>query len=182
MCFFPISFNTCGRLRSNISGHDYKGPQFLAWAPSLGLVKQTGSWLLSPGHVPRPLPGLPRLVESLLLATSLVVLNINWSPLRPLIFIKMVALGSPRALGGCTKPATADKPGHLSLPTCFALFFLSLCLSLSEMAPHSTSLWALGYGLLAGFCTSLVLYSGFFPLFLFVIWVKTLHCCHNSKS
>lgn len=43
------------------------------------------------------------------------------------------------------------------------------------MAPHSTPLWALGSGLLAGFC--LCLYSGFFlnkKSLLFVFWVKTV--------
>ncbi|KAI4808679.1 hypothetical protein KUCAC02_000727, partial [Chaenocephalus aceratus] len=34
--------------------------------------------------------------------------------------------------------------GHLSLPIRFAFFCLSLRHSLSEMAPHSTPLWALG--------------------------------------
>lgn len=33
------------------------------------------------------------------------------------------------------------------------------------MAPHSTPLWALGSGLLAGFCLCLGLYSGFFLSF-----------------
>lgn len=80
---FSICVDACTLLCSSLSGLDYKAPLFLAWAPSLGLVKQMAFGGFSPGHVPWPLSGLQWLVEPLFLASSAALLSINGSPRLP---------------------------------------------------------------------------------------------------
>lgn len=103
-----------------------QSPSVLSMSSISGPCQTNGSWRLSPGHVPRPLPGPPWLVEPLFLASSAALLSINGSPLpSSFTFIKTVALGSPRALGSCAKPAAADKPGPplTAQSLCFLLLF-----------------------------------------------------------
>lgn len=60
-----------------------QSPSVLSMSSISGPCQTNGSWRLSPGHVPRPLPGPPWLVEPLFLASSEALLSINGSPLRP---------------------------------------------------------------------------------------------------
>lgn len=127
-----------------------QSPSVLSMSSISGPCQTNGSWRLSPGHVPRPLPGPPWLVEPLFLASSEALLSIDGSPLRPRLHsLKTVALGSPRALGGCAKPAAADKPGPplTAHSLCFLLLFPVL-LSVWDGAPQhpsvGTGLWSVG--------------------------------------
>lgn len=135
-------------------------PSVLSMSSISGPCQTNGSWLLSPGHVPRPLPGPPWLVETLFLASSKALLSINGSPLRPRLHSLKHWAPPERWVAVPSLPQPINR-GHLSLPIRFAFFCFSLCRSLSEMAPHSTPLWALGSGLLAGFC---LCFTGFFFL------------------
>lgn len=119
LCLSPYVRVRVPGLCSSVSGHDYKG--FIC-----GPCQTNGSWRLSPGRVPWPLPGstvasgapVPGIFRS-------AAKHQRKSPPSSFTFIKTVAPGSPRALGGCAKPAAADKLGppltaHL---LCFLLIF-----------------------------------------------------------
>lgn len=125
-------------------------PSVLSMSFICGPCQTNGSWRLSPGRVPWPLPGstvasgapVPGIFQS-------AAKHQRKSPPSSFTFIKTVAPGSPRALGGCAKPAAADKLGppltaHL---LCFLLIF-PVPLSVWHGAPQhpsvGTALWSIG--------------------------------------
>lgn len=117
-CVFCDSLHMCECLWPPVLQHIWprlQSPSVLSMSSISGPCQTNGSWRLSPGHVPRPLPGPPWFMEPLFLASSEALLSVNGSPLRPRLHsLKTVALGSPRALGSRAKPAAADKPGATS--------------------------------------------------------------------
>lgn len=123
-------------LCSSISGLHHKAPLFLAWAPSLGLVKQMALGGFSPGHVPWPLSGLLWLLEPLFLATSEALQSNNGGPLLShLQSFKLWNWTLPECGEAVPNLPQLIKQASLSLPTRFAFSCLPLCRCLSERVP-----------------------------------------------
>lgn len=137
------SLHMCERVCPSVLQHIWprlQSPSVLSMSSISGPCQTNGSWRLSPGHVPPPLPGPPWFMEPLFLASSDAPLSANGSPLRPRLHsLKTVVLGSPRALGSRAKPAAADKPGATSHCPFALLSFAcpraTLCLRWRPTAP-----------------------------------------------